>query len=97
MGAPEFWCPGTRTLVPHMFLTDNYQYSPSTKKVNESSIHPSDEPQTKKPEFSHENPLETENLAFFGTRATDGSCIGVVYNIGLKTVYGRISGLTSSF
>ena len=23
MGAPEFWCPGTRTLVPPMFLTDN--------------------------------------------------------------------------
>jgi len=23
--------------------------------------------------------------------------IGVVYNIGLKTVYGRISGLSSSF
>ena len=22
VGAPEFWCPGTRTLVPPMFLTD---------------------------------------------------------------------------
>jgi len=66
-------------------------------RVDESSLTGESEPKTKKPEFSHNNPLETQNLAFFGTRATDGSCIGVVYNIGLKTVYGRISGLSSSF
>ena len=26
VGAPEFWCPGTRTLVPPMFLTECYRY-----------------------------------------------------------------------
>ena len=29
VGAPEFWCPGTRTLVPPMFLTVNISISPA--------------------------------------------------------------------
>ena len=61
--------------------------------MDQSSLTGESEPKAKKPEFSHENPLETENLAFFNTRAAEGSCTGVVYDVGIKTVYGRISGL----
>ncbi len=61
--------------------------------MDQSCLTGESEPKLKKPEFSHENPLETENLAFFNTRAAGGSCTGVVFNVGIKTVYGRISGL----
>ena len=30
------------------------------------------EPQTRTPDFTHENPLETKNLAFFSTNAVEG-------------------------
>ena len=35
VGAPEFWCPGTRTMVPPMFLTEHY----GTHKLSGSSLH----------------------------------------------------------
>jgi len=41
--------------------------------------------------------FETENLAFFNTRAAEGLCTGIVFNIGSNTVYGRIAFLSSSF
>jgi len=47
------------------------------------------------PEFSHENPLETKNLAFFSTNAVEGTCTGVVVQIGDNTVMGRIANLAS--
>merc|ERR1712183_169909 len=47
------------------------------------------------PEFTHENPLETKNLAFFSTNAVEGTCVGMVVNIGDNTVMGRIAGLAS--
>merc|ERR1711936_596347 len=40
-------------------------------KVDQSCLTGESEPKSKKPEFSHENPFETENLAFFNTRATE--------------------------
>merc|ERR1712226_1257875 len=64
-------------------------------KVDNSSLTGESEPQTRSPEFTHENPLETKNLAFFSTNAVEGTCIGMVVNIGDNTVMGRIAGLAS--
>merc|ERR1711881_370918 len=64
-------------------------------KVDNSSLTGESEPQARSPEFTHENPLETKNLAFFSTNAVEGTCIGMVVNIGDNTVMGRIAGLAS--
>merc|ERR1712240_80123 len=64
-------------------------------KVDNSSLTGESEPQTRSPEFTNENPLETRNLAFFSTNAVEGTCVGMVVNIGDGTVMGRIAGLAS--
>lgn len=64
-------------------------------KVDNSSLTGESEPQARTPEFSHENPLETKNLAFFSTNAVEGTCTGVVVQIGDDTVMGRIANLAS--
>merc|ERR1712179_821356 len=64
-------------------------------KVDNSSLTGESEPQLRTPEYTHENPLETKNLAFFSTNIVEGTCIGMVVNIGDNTVMGRIAGLAS--
>ena len=64
-------------------------------KVDNSSLTGESEPQARNPEFTHENPLETKNLAFFSTNAVEGTAKGIVVNIGDYTVMGRIAGLAS--
>jgi len=64
-------------------------------KVDNSSLTGESEPQARSPEFTHENPLETKNLAFFSTNAVEGTMMGMVVNIGDNTVMGRIAGLAS--
>jgi len=64
-------------------------------KVDNSSLTGESEPQTRTPEFTNDNPLETKNLAFFSTNAVEGTCVGIVVNIGDNTVMGRIAGLAS--
>merc|ERR1712126_311759 len=64
-------------------------------KVDNSSLTGESEPQARGIEFTHENPLETKNLAFFSTNAVEGTCVGMVVNIGDNTVMGRIAGLAS--
>merc|ERR1712117_905466 len=64
-------------------------------KVDNSSLTGESEPQSRGPEFTHENPLETKNLAFFSTNAVEGTARGMVINIGDNTVMGRIAGLAS--
>merc|ERR1711962_1726988 len=64
-------------------------------KVDNSSLTGESEPQSRSPEFSAENPLETRNLAFFSTNAVEGTAVGMVVNIGDNTVMGRIAGLAS--
>merc|ERR1711974_581022 len=64
-------------------------------KVDNSSLTGESEPQSRSPEFTHENPLETKNLAFFSTNAVEGTAVGMVVNIGDNTVMGRIAGLAS--
>jgi sodium/potassium-transporting ATPase subunit alpha len=44
------------------------------------------EPQTRTPECTHEEPLETRNLAFFSTNAVEGTATGIVVNTGDRTV-----------
>merc|ERR1711953_250412 len=64
-------------------------------KVDNSSLTGESEPQARTPEFTHDNPLETKNLAFFSTNAVEGTAVGIVVNIGDNTVMGRIAGLAS--
>merc|ERR1719187_2110395 len=64
-------------------------------KVDNSSLTGESEPQARSPEFTHDNPLETRNLAFFSTNAVEGTAVGMVVNIGDNTVMGRIAGLAS--
>merc|ERR1719266_3167683 len=63
--------------------------------VDNSSLTGESEPQARSPEFTHENPLETKNIGFFSTNAVEGTCVGMVVNIGDNTVMGRIAGLAS--
>jgi len=64
-------------------------------KVDNSSLTGESEPQTRTAEYTHENPLETRNLAFFSTNAVEGTCRGMVVNTGDQTVMGRIANLAS--
>jgi len=64
-------------------------------KVDNSSLTGESEPQSRSNEFTHENPLETKNLAFFSTNAVEGTAKGVVIMIGDNTVMGRIAGLAA--
>ncbi|KAK7081036.1 Sodium/potassium-transporting ATPase subunit alpha-1, partial [Halocaridina rubra] len=41
-------------------------------KVDNSSLTGESEPQSRSPEFTSENPLETKNIAFFSTNAVEG-------------------------
>jgi len=64
-------------------------------KVDNSSLTGESEPQSRSPEFSHENPLETRNLAFFSTNCVEGSGVGIIINTGDRTIMGRIAGLAA--
>ncbi|XP_071217039.1 sodium/potassium-transporting ATPase subunit alpha-2 isoform X1 [Salvelinus alpinus] len=64
-------------------------------KVDNSSLTGESEPQTRTPEFTHENPLETRNIAFFSTNCVEGTAHGVVVGTGDHTVMGRIATLAS--
>lgn len=69
--------------------------SSHTCKVDNSSLTGESEPQTRSPELTNENPLETRNLAFFSTNCVEGAARGVVINTGDRTVMGRIANLAS--
>ncbi|CAL8111928.1 unnamed protein product [Orchesella dallaii] len=64
-------------------------------KVDNSSLTGESEPQSRGADFTHDNPLETKNLAFFSTNAVEGTAKGIVVNCGDNTVMGRIAGLAS--
>uniref|UniRef100_A0A8C9WLN3 Sodium/potassium-transporting ATPase subunit alpha n=1 Tax=Scleropages formosus TaxID=113540 RepID=A0A8C9WLN3_SCLFO len=65
-------------------------------KVDNSSLTGESEPQTRSPELTNENPLETRNIAFFSTNCVEGTARGIVINTGDNTVMGRIATLASS-
>lgn len=64
-------------------------------KVDNSSLTGESEPQTRTPEFTNDNPLETKNIAFFSTNAVEGTATGIVIRTGDRTVMGRIANLAS--
>ncbi|XP_063217397.1 sodium/potassium-transporting ATPase subunit alpha-like [Bacillus rossius redtenbacheri] len=65
-------------------------------KVDNSSLTGESEPQSRSPECTHHNPLETKNIAFFSTNAVEGTARGIVVACGDHTAMGRIAGLVSS-
>lgn len=65
-------------------------------KVDNSSLTGEAEPQKRSIECTNvEQPLETNNLAFFSTSAVEGIATGVVVCTGDNTMMGRIAGLAS--
>jgi sodium/potassium-transporting ATPase subunit alpha len=64
-------------------------------KVDNSSLTGESEPQTRSPEMTNDNPLETKNIAFFSTNAVEGTATGLVIQTGDRTVMGRIANLAS--
>ncbi|VTJ73034.1 Hypothetical predicted protein [Marmota monax] len=64
-------------------------------KVDNSSLTGESEPQSRSPDFTHENPLETRNICFFSTNCVEGTAQGIVIATGDSTVMGRIATLTS--
>jgi len=64
-------------------------------KVDTSSLTGESEPQKRSPKYTHDNPLETENLVFSSTRIVAGSLVGMVVNVGDNTVMGSLAGLSS--
>lgn len=64
-------------------------------KVDNSPLTGESEPIGRTVDATDDNPLETKNLAFFGTLAVDGTCTGIVVNTGDSTVFGRIAGLAA--
>lgn len=44
--------------------------------------------------MTSENPLETQNIAFYSTNVVEGTCKAVVFQTGDKTIIGRLATLT---
>ncbi|KAL4501125.1 hypothetical protein ABPG73_013863 [Tetrahymena malaccensis] len=66
-------------------------------KVDNSPLTGESEPLLRTTECTHpENPLETSNLAFFGTLCKEGQGKGVVVRIGDNTTLGQIADLSST-
>jgi len=64
-------------------------------KVDNSTLTGESEPQVRGIECTHENPLESKNLAFFSTNCVEGTGRGIVISTGDRTVMGRIAGLAA--
>nr|XP_033773234.1 potassium-transporting ATPase alpha chain 2 isoform X2 [Geotrypetes seraphini] len=64
-------------------------------KVDNSSLTGESEAQPRSHEFTHENPLETKNIAFYSTTCLEGTARGIVINTGDNTIIGRIASLAS--
>ncbi|CAD8136306.1 unnamed protein product [Paramecium pentaurelia] len=64
-------------------------------KVDNSALTGECDPLLRVTELTSENPLETKNLAFFGTLCKEGSGKGLVIQIGDNTVMGQIADLAT--
>ncbi|EGG16113.1 P-type ATPase [Cavenderia fasciculata] len=64
-------------------------------KVDNASLTGESEPQSRTAECTDENAFETSNLAFYGTMAVDGDCVGVVIATGNQTTIGKIARLAT--
>jgi len=65
-------------------------------KVDHSSLTGEPDALKRGIDFSHDNPLETKNLCFFGTQVPSGTAKGIVVNVGDNTVMGRIAKLATA-
>lgn len=65
-------------------------------KVDNSSLTGESEPQLCCTDCTDNNPLESHNLAFYGTLAMDGSAYGAVIRTGPHTLIGKIADLASN-
>ncbi|EFC48712.1 predicted protein [Naegleria gruberi] len=63
----------------------------SQLKLDNASLTGETEPQSRSVEMTSKNPLETNNLVFFGTLALEGSGYGIVIRCGNQTVIGQIA------
>ena len=64
--------------------------------VDNAALTGESEPQRRKSICTHDDPLETQNLMFFGTQVPEGSCTAMVVQTGDFTVMGRIASLAMS-
>lgn len=64
-------------------------------KVDNSALTGECDPLLRIVDCTSENPLETKNLAFFGTLCKEGSGKGLVISIGDRTVMGQIADLAT--
>ena len=64
-------------------------------KVDNSSLTGESEPLSRVPNCTHQNALETKNLAFFSTNCVEGAGRGIVIRVGDNTSMGRIAILAS--
>ncbi|XP_060728039.1 sodium/potassium-transporting ATPase subunit alpha-2 [Tachysurus vachellii] len=69
--------------------------SSSGCKVDNSSLTGESEPQTRSPDCTHENPLESRNIGFFSINCVEGTARGIVIATGDRTIMGRIATLAS--
>lgn len=67
----------------------------SSMKEDNSSLTGESIPQVRTVEMTDENPLETRNLAFFGTMVVEGEGIGIVIRTGNSTVIGELATLAT--
>lgn len=64
-------------------------------RVDHSSLTGEPDPIPRQVNKTHDSPLETKNLAFFGTLCPRGSCEGIVIRTGDRTAMGKIAALTT--
>ncbi|XP_048418220.2 potassium-transporting ATPase alpha chain 2-like isoform X2 [Stegostoma tigrinum] len=64
-------------------------------KVDNSSLTGESEAQSRSTEFTHENILETKNIAFYSTTCLEGTATGMVISTGDQTMIGAIASLAS--
>lgn len=62
-------------------------------RVDNSSLTGENEPQPRIESNTSRNPLETQNLAFYGSTCVEGAGLGIVISTGQKTVIGSIASL----
>eukprot|EP00172_Hildenbrandia_rubra_P000649 Plantae.Rhodophyta-Hildenbrandia_rubra.ctg13534.p1 GENE.Plantae.Rhodophyta-Hildenbrandia_rubra.ctg13534~~Plantae.Rhodophyta-Hildenbrandia_rubra.ctg13534.p1 ORF type:complete len:1169 (+),score=203.15 Plantae.Rhodophyta-Hildenbrandia_rubra.ctg13534:522-4028(+) len=68
----------------------------SRLKVDNSALTGESEACERGVTMTSQEPLETQNLAFLGTLAVDGSATGIVIGTGDRTVFGQIAKLTNT-
>jgi len=61
--------------------------------VDKSSLTGESGPKKLSLEKTHDNPIETENVAFASTKLTKGTCTGIVVNVGKGTLVAMLGGL----